>query len=117
MDSQVTLQVDGRPVALRLNLSALSKIEDALKADTLVSLAARLANPSAGQLIQILTILAEAADVNDVIPDMGRAQINLKDAMRQVMSLFQTLLAGEGPGKPLPDNAAGPSGSASPSHD
>jgi hypothetical protein len=108
--AQTTIEIDGEEVPLRLTLGALAEIEDALDVGTLAELATRLANPSVGQLIEIVSVLAHAA-----APDFDRSRIrdgsvSLKQALGAVALLFREVLTGQLPGKRSPEASAGEAG-------
>lgn len=114
-NSDAVLMVEGQAVPLRLSLRALAEVEDALGASTLFDLAAKLGNPSAHQLLSIVTILALAAAPNDereaVSQKLSNASINLADILSVLSRLFTNLLTQEAPGKPTRAGTDGAVGS------
>lgn len=101
----VPLEINGEVHTLRLTLGALAEIETELGTDDLAGLTARLANPSARDLLVILSALLGGGG-QDVAVDSLKSQIfDLKAAMAAVARAFALGLGGgddgERPGKPL----------------
>lgn len=105
--SEAVIHVDERAVPLKLTLGALAQMEEALGAKTLVELVAKLANPSASQLILIINIMAKAAGGSGDEISLQKGDLNLREAMGVISTLFQALMAGEVPGKPSPTTRDG----------
>lgn len=117
MSGTVTLRVGRADIPVRLTLSALAEIEEALGVDTLADLVARLVNPSAAQLIAILRVLARAGapgpEGEEAAGMIGNAQLNLREVLSVLSSLFKDLMGPDVPGKQKGGTVAGAGGSPS----
>lgn len=114
MRGDLTLEIAGKPQRLRLTLGALAEIEEALEADGLLDLTARLAKPKLSDFLVILSIMSGAAGHPVAVETLKRSDINLGEAIRVVTTAFQEALgAGQARGKSAAPNGAQdlPSGS------
>nr|GGI01498.1 hypothetical protein GCM10011355_32280 [Aquisalinus luteolus] len=103
----VALEIDGETHTLRLTLGALAQIETALGTDDLAGLTARLANPSARDLLVILSALLGGGGHDVAVDTLKSKSFDLKAAMAAVARAFALALGaddGERPGKPLSQN-------------
>ncbi|GGD09133.1 hypothetical protein GCM10011342_17470 [Aquisalinus flavus] len=103
----VPLEIDGEVHTLRLTLGALAQIETALGTDDLAGLTARLANPSARDLLVILSALLGGGGHDLPVDTLKSKTFDLKAATATIARAFALALgAGEGaddgerPGKP-----------------
>lgn len=99
------LTVGGEPKVLRVTLGALAEMEAAFGANDLTSLAARLANPAAGDLLIILRALLKGGGCDVTENALARADLDIKAAIAAIAHAFALsgLSAnGETPGKPRP---------------
>ena len=98
----VPLEIDGEIHTLRLTLGALAEIETALGTDDLAGLTARLASPSARDLLVILSALLGGGGHDVAIDSLKSQTFDLKAAMAAVARAFALALGtedGERPGK------------------
>jgi hypothetical protein len=80
------LHVEGAPRRLRLTLGALAELETAFQAHSLEALEARLARPSAADLLVILQALLAGAGEPAI--DLRAAALDPADAARAVAEAF-----------------------------
>ncbi|MGV6800757.1 MAG: gene transfer agent family protein [bacterium] len=97
----VSLDIDGQTLNLRLTLGALAEIEEALRVDDLTSLVQRLSNPSTNDILVIVSILARAGGTPLPLDLLRNKKINLKQVLSAITASFKTALGGEeAAGKP-----------------
>jgi len=115
----VPLEINGEDHTLRLTLGALAEIETVLGTDDLGGLTARLANPSARDLLVILSALLGGGGHDLPVDTLKTQSFDLKAAMAAVARAFALGLGsedgaedGERPGKSQPLAASQPTGAA-----
>ena len=115
MRGETEIAVGDVSVRLRLTLAALAELEAALGVQTITDLVARLVNPSAGQLLTALKILAQHGGCEGVEAVFDGAPINLRSALSALSLLFREVVTDELPGKSAPPANAGARGLPLPS--
>ena len=109
----VPLEIDSEVHTLRLTLGALAEIETALGTEDLSGLTARIANPSAGDLLVILSALLGGGGHDLPVGVLKSKSFDVREAIAAIARSFALALGtgegagnGERPGKPQPLTAS-----------
>jgi tail tube GTA-gp10-like protein len=93
--------IDGKAYPLRLSMAALGELEEYFSVANIVAVAARLAKPSALDVVQVLLILLRAGGAVLDRETLAKSDLSPITALKAIIALFAELTesAGEGPGK------------------
>lgn len=83
------LRVDGVERRLRLTFGALAEIESGLGVSDLGAMGARLAKPSAADLMLVVAALLRGGGEEETAARIGEARIDLVEAARAVAEAFR----------------------------
>ena len=84
---EICRELGGRQRRLCLTLGALAELEDAFEVEGAKDLAARLASPSASDLIAILAVLLRGG--GEAVDEAQIARFNAKDAASAAIAAFE----------------------------
>ncbi len=93
--------IDGKVYPLRLTMAALGELEEYFSVTNIVAVAARLAKPSALDVVQVLLILLRAGGAVLDRETLAKSDLSPITAVKAIIALFAELTenAGERPGK------------------
>ncbi|GEM_PF-2163914 len=93
--------IDGKAYPLRLSMAALEELEEYFSVTNIVAVAARLAKPSALDVVQVLLILLRAGGTVFDKEQLAKSDLSPITALKAIIALFAELTesAGERPGK------------------
>jgi hypothetical protein len=89
---ETLLEIDGAPVRLCLTLGALAELEGAFGVRGFSALAARIAQPSATDLLVLIAALSGGGGAGLSVEQLARAQIAPQDAARAIGEAFSRAL-------------------------